>query len=119
MNKKQIRRDCDVIWSQQKSRRNKKKHSRTSPEIQFRALNEKLGITLSDQKINSAMPAKTQPKSSQKKLRNKQSNKLNKYIIIDKTLKFLPLRQNLIPLNIPISKICSKPNFVSEMGAVL
>ena len=62
------------------------------------------------------MPAKIQ-KSSQKI--EKQTNKLNKYIIIDKTLKLLPLRQNLIPLNIPISKKCSKPNFVSEMGALL
>ena len=56
-----------------------------------------------------------QPKQKQnhlKKLRNKQSNKLNKDIIIDKTLKLLPQRQNLIPLNIPISKICSKPHFL-------
>ena len=60
------------------------------------------------------MPAITQTKSSQKI-----ENKINKYIIIDKTLKLLPLRQNLIPLNIPISKICSKPNFVSQIGAVL
>ena len=64
------------------------------------------------------MPAKTQTKSSQK-MRNKQSNKLNKYIINEKTLKLLPLRQNLIPLKIPISKICSNTNFVSEIGAVL
>ena len=77
-----------------------KKHSGTSPEIQFKELNEKLRITLPDQQINSTMPAKTQTKSSQKI--EKQSNKLNKYIIIDKILKLLPLRQNLIPLNIPI-----------------
>ena len=81
-------------------------------------MNEKLRITLPDQHSNSTMPAKTQTKSS-KRLRNIQSNKLNKYIIIDKTLKRLPQRQNLIPLNIPISKICSKPKFVSEIGAVL
>ena len=30
----------------------KKKHSRTSPEIQFKELNEKLGRTLPDQQIN-------------------------------------------------------------------
>ena len=66
-----------------KVRRSKKKHSRTSPEIQFKELNEKLRITLPDQEINSSMPAKTQTKSSQKI--EKQTNKLNKYIIIDKT----------------------------------
>ena len=93
-----------------------KKHSRTSPEIQFKELKEKLRITLTSQQINSTMPAKTQTKSS--KNRNKQSNKRNKYIIIDKILKLLA-RQNLIPLSIPISKICSKPNFVSAIGAVL
>ena len=63
-----------------------------------------------------------QPKHKQKhlkKLRNKQSNKLNEYRIIDKTLKLLPRKQNLIPLEIPISKICSKPNFVFEIGAAL
>ena len=54
-----------------------------------------------------------------KKLRNKPSNKLNKNIIIAKTLKLLPLRQNLIPLNTPISKICSKQIFVSEIIAAL
>ena len=36
-----------------------KKHSRTSPEIQFKELNEKLRIFLPDQQINSTMPAKT------------------------------------------------------------
>ena len=89
-----------------------KEHSRTSPEIQFKELNEKLKNTLPHQQINSTMPAKTQTKSSKKKLRDKQS-------IIDKTLKLLPLRQNLIPLNMPISKICQKPNFVSQIGASL
>ena len=93
-----------------------KKHSRTSPEIQFKELKEKLRITLPDQQINSTMPAKTQTKSSQKI--EKQTNKINKYIIIGKILKLLA-RQNLIPLNIPISKISSKPNFVSEIYAVL
>ena len=43
-----------------------KKHSRTSPEIQFKELNEKLRITLPEQQINSMMPAKTQSKSYQK-----------------------------------------------------
>ena len=60
-----------------------------------------------------------QTKSSQNIEKLKQSNKLNKNILIAKTLKLLPLRQNLIPLNIPISKICSNPIFVSEIGPVL
>ena len=34
-------------------------------------------------------------------------------------MKRLPFRQNLITLNIPISKICSKPISVSEIAAVL
>ena len=36
-----------------------KKHSRTSPEIQFKEWNEKFRFTLPDQQINSTMPAKT------------------------------------------------------------
>ena len=34
-------------------------------------------------------------------------------------MKLLPLRQNLIVLNIPISKLCSKPNCASEIDVVL
>ena len=63
-----------------------------------------------------------QPKHKQnhlKKLRNKQSNKLNKYTVIDKTLNLLTIRQSLIPLNIPIQKYVQKPNFVSEIVTVL
>ena len=72
--------------------------------------------------MNSRSIQRCQPQHKRnhlKKLRNKQSNKLNKYIILDETWKLIPLRQNLTPLNIPISKICSKPKFVSEIGAVL
>ena len=72
--------------------------------------------------LNSRSIQRCQPKHKQnhlKKLRNKQSNELNKYIILDKTWKLLPLRQNLAPLNIPISKISSKPKFFSEIGLVL
>ena len=47
-----------------------KKHSRKSPEIKFQKLNEKIRSTLPDQQINRTMPAKTQTKSSKKKLRN-------------------------------------------------
>ena len=34
-------------------------------------------------------------------------------------MKLLPLKQNLTPLNIPIPKTFSEPNFVSEIGPVL
>ena len=95
----------------------KKKHSKTCPDIQFKELSEKLRFTLPEKQINSTMPAKTQTKSSQKI--EKQTNKLNKFIVLHKTWKLLPLRHNLTPWNIPISKICSKPKFVSEIGAVL
>ena len=40
-----------------------KKHSRTSPEKQFKGLNEKLKRTLPDQQINRAMPPEAQTKS--------------------------------------------------------
>ena len=43
-----------------------KRHSRTSPEIQFKELNEKLRSTLPNHQINCTMPAKTQTNSSQK-----------------------------------------------------
>ena len=36
-----------------------------------------------------------------------------------KLLKLLNLGQNFFSLKIPISKICSKPIFVSEIGPVL
>ena len=41
-----------------------KKHSKTSPELQFKELNEKLRRTLPDQQINWTFPASTQTKSS-------------------------------------------------------
>ena len=50
------------------------------------------------------MPAKTQKKSQK-------TEKQNKNIIIDKTLKLLPIRQNLIPLKYNYFKKCSKPVF--------
>ena len=53
----------------------KKKHSRTSHELQFKELKEKLRRTPPDQQINSTMPARTQTKSS-KKLRQKIKTKL-------------------------------------------
>ena len=46
-----------------------KKHRRTSPEKQFKELNEKLRRSLPDQQINGTMPARTQAKSY-KNLRN-------------------------------------------------
>ena len=67
-------------------RRRIKKHSRRSPEMQFKELNEKLRSTLPGQQINSTMTAKTQTKSSQKIEQLKQSNKLNKNILIENIL---------------------------------
>ena len=66
-----------------------KKHSRTSLEIQFKELNENLRSTLPDQQINRTMPALNKHKQNYlKKMRNKQSNKLNKNILIAKTEAF-------------------------------
>ena len=64
-----------------KVRRSKKKHSRTSSEIQFKEFTEKLRITLPDQQINSVMPVKTQTKSSQKieKQTIKQTKQINNH----------------------------------------
>ena len=59
---------------------NLKKHSGTSPQIQSKELTEKLRSTLPDQQINAS-------KSTNKISKNlKQSNKLNKNILIAKTL---------------------------------
>ena len=62
--------DCFVHFEQNertmKLALRSKKHSRTSPEIQFKELNEKLRFTLPEQQINSTIPAKTKTKSSQK-----------------------------------------------------
>ena len=96
-----------------------KKHSRKSPEIQFKELNDKLRSSLSNQQIYWTMPAKTQTILSQKIEKLKQSNKLNKIYSLLKLLKLLNLRQNFFPLKIPISKKCSKPICISEMGPVL
>ena len=63
------------------------------------------------------MPAKTQTKLSQKI--EKQIIKLNKNIFIAKTLMLLPIRQNLIPIYVHFSKVCSKPIFDSQIAAVL
>ena len=64
--------------TKQKSVRWSKKHSRTSPEIQFKETNEKHRSTLLDEQINWKMLGKTQTKISQKIVKLKQSNKLNK-----------------------------------------
>ena len=65
------------------------------------------------------MLAKTQTKSSREFEKLKQPMKLNKKILIAKTLEAFTRRQTLFPLNIPILKISSKPIFVSEIGPVL
>ena len=59
------------------------------------------------------MPAETQTISSKKTEKPKQTKQK---ISITKTLKLLPRKQNLILFNIPISQICSKTIFVSEIG---
>ena len=69
----------------------KKKHSRTSPEIQIKELNENLKSTLPDQQTKLTKPAKTQTKSSKVIEKLKQSNKLNKNILITKTLEAFTL----------------------------
>ena len=91
-----------------------KKHSRTSPEIQFKELNEKLRRTLPDQQINWTIPARAQTKSSQKIEKLKES-KLNKIYSLLKLEAFKPMAI-FFPLKIPISKISSKSIFVSEIG---
>ena len=93
------------------------KHSRTSPEIQFTELNEKLRKLY----LTCRLIEQCQPKQKQNhliKLRNKQTNQTKMYSLL-KIFQLSTLRQNLTPLNIPISEICSKPIFVSEIGAVL
>ena len=95
---------------------NIKKHNRTSPEIQFKELNEKLRRTLRYQQINWTMQARTQKSSKNwetKRIKTKQKHSLLKLS------KLLNLRQNFFPLKTPITKICSKPTFVSEIGPVL
>ena len=64
------------------------------------------------------MQAKTQTKSSTKNEKLNQTNPTKIYLL-QKLLKLLPLRKNLIPLNIHISIICSRPNLVFEIGPVL
>ena len=76
--------------TKQKSVRRSKKHSRTSPEIQFKELNEKLRRTLTDQQINRTFPPRTQTKSSQKIEKLKES-KLNKIYSLLKLEAFKPM----------------------------
>ena len=66
-------------------RRRIKKHSRTSLELQFNEMNEKLRSTLCDQQINWTMPT-IMNKIISKNEKLKQSNQVNKKIIITKTL---------------------------------
>ena len=63
------------------------------------------------------MPDKTQTKSSRNIEKLKQSNKLNKNILIAKTLDAFTIGK--IPLNLFISKKCSRPIFVSEIVPVV
>ena len=65
------------------------------------------------------MASKTQTKSSQKIEKLKQSNKLNKYILIAKTLEAFTPYAKLHPFKYTYLKKCSRPIFVSEIGPVL
>ena len=64
------------------------------------------------------MTSRTQTEASQKTEKLKES-KLNKNILIAKTLEAFKPKAKIFPLKTPISKICSKPIFVSEIGPVL
>ena len=82
--------------------RRSKKHSRTSPQKQFKELKEKRRRTLPDHQINWTVPARTQKSSIKiEKLKNQNWTKL--YSLL-KLLKLLKLRQNFFPIKIPISK---------------
>ena len=64
------------------------------------------------------MQAETQTKTSQNIEKLIQTNKTKIYLLL-KLLKLLTLRKNWISLNLLISKICSQPNLVFEIGLVL
>ena len=65
------------------------------------------------------MPAKTQTKSSKKTEKLKESNKLNKKMLIAKTLEAFTPQAKLDPFKYNYFKNMFKTNFVSEIGPVL
>ena len=64
------------------------------------------------------MAARTKTKSS-KKIEKLKESKLNKNLLIAKTLEAFISKAIFFPFKKPISKICSKPIFASEIGPAL
>ena len=64
------------------------------------------------------MPARTQTKSAQK-IEKLKETKLNKNILVAKTLEAFKPKTKFFPLKKSISEICSKPAFASEISPVL
>ena len=101
--------------TKQKSvRRSKKKLSRTSPEIQFKNWMKNLEVLWPADQLNnnSQNTSKIIPK-------NWKTNKLNKNILIAKTLKASTSWSKFDPFEDTFLKICSKPISVSEISTVL
>ena len=92
-----------------------KKHSRTSPEVQFKEMNGKHRST--SRSIEQCQPKHKQKYTKKLRNQNNQTNKTKIYSLL-KLMKFLSIRQNLMPLIIPISKKKSKPIFVYGIGPV-
>ena len=84
-----------------------KKHSRTSPEIQFKELNEKLRRTLPDHKINWTMPARTQTKSS----KNWETKRIKTKLLTAKTLEAFTPQAKFFPFKNSYFKNMFKTNF--------
>ena len=87
-----------------------KKHSRTSPEKQIKELNEKLRRNLPHQQINWTMPARAQTKSTQK-IEKLKLSKLNKNILIAKTLEAFKPKAKCFPFKNIYFKNMFKSNF--------
>ena len=73
-------------------------------------------LYLTSRSIEQCQP---EQKQNHQKIEKLMESKLNKNILIAKTLKPLNLRQSFFPSKIPIAKICSKPIFVFEIGPVI
>ena len=71
--------------------------------------------------LNSRSIEQCQPEhKSHQRVEKLQESKLNKNKLIAKTLEdFKPEQKNFLPLKTPITKICSKTIFDSEIGPVL
>ena len=85
-------------------------HSRTSPEIQFKELKEKLRRTLPDQQITWTISARTHTKLSHKIEKLKESN-LNKNILIAKNLEAFKAKAKFFSFKNTYFKNTLKTNF--------